>query len=940
MRLSTRNEKTMNSANTRSVVLSRTVIALAIAVSLSACGGGGGNTKSDAPTAGTPVTPVTPPKMCDAKNATNYGKGTVCAYTYNNVHHTNRVATGAAEAVDRRGLTGAGVKVALLDTGSPSNTSDLTGYAPLEGKVSGYKDFVTTSAPDDQLTISIGVGHGSYMASLINGKPITYDVTSPEYGTSTHYYYQGGIAQGVDLYWGRVCETAKSCSSNAITEGLKYFADQGVRIFNLSLGSTYSVSSANAFLSMAETAYKADALVVAATGNSGESEPVNPSALPVFYGKYADNWLAVGNVLLKAQVDRKDGDSFIGDLDSTSNWCGSAKDFCLVAPGNSLVILEQNNTVGAYVRGTSVSTALVSGAAAIVSEAYPWMSASNLQQTLLTTATDIGDAGVDEKFGWGMVNVNKAVEGPAQFTKDFSANVTSGYNSSFTNDISGGGGLVKSGAGRLDLTGSNSYKGLTDVQGGALGVSNRIVGDVSVASGASLLTSGNASIGGSLSLVDGSTLGVEMGSPLTVSGAMRADGTLYFSGVKTGYTPNSESVLSVVKAGSVNGTFDQVTYANNLFWSASLNYTATDISAELTKTSSSSSAQSLGLTQVVVDGGAQADTAIGSLDTTGITSDNEVFSIGLVRVMNSDNATAAASLSTLTGAVLGSARAAEVASDMNALRTIADHVAVSDKTERNVWGQVDSSEGAVRRTGYATSDWDRSGTTAGVDIPMDSATIGFVGNVSDLRVNAHGDRVKADQTSVYAWGHKEFADVYLTGLVGATRSKVDGSRSVLSGSVLDTVAFDRKDTSVQARIEAGYKVGAVVPFAAVGAVRNTQGSFTENNALGLTARSNSATASFVEVGARANGSTGNWFYNGAVVYRNVLTGRNLNYTAAFAGLNDTTFDVQAPGVDRERFRAVLGGGYSFNDAWKVYGQVSTETGSGQGPVNAAELGLR
>ena len=76
--------------------------------------------------------------------------------------------------------------------------------------------------------------------------------------------------------------------------------------------------------------------------------------------------------------------------------------------------------------GTSFAAPLVAGTAALVSEAYPWMTGHQLQQTLLTTATDIGDPGVDDVYGWGLLNAGKAVRGPAQFTDDWLANVTPG----------------------------------------------------------------------------------------------------------------------------------------------------------------------------------------------------------------------------------------------------------------------------------------------------------------------------------------------------------------------------------------------------------------------------------------------------------------------------------------------------------------------------------
>src|SRR5690606_25312575 len=110
----------------------------------------------------------------------------------------------------------------------------------------------------------------------------------------------------------------------------------------------------------------------------------------------------------------------------------------------------------------------VSGAAAVVWEAFPYFNNDLVRQTLLGTAVDIGAPGVDPVFGHGLLAVGKAVKGRGR--QDW-GQVTARFNtvrSVWSNDISGAGGITKAGSGDLDLTGQNSYRGKTVVEGGSL----------------------------------------------------------------------------------------------------------------------------------------------------------------------------------------------------------------------------------------------------------------------------------------------------------------------------------------------------------------------------------------------------------------------------------------------------------------------------------------
>ncbi|RIY32227.1 hypothetical protein CKF54_05295, partial [Psittacicella hinzii] len=162
--------------------------------------------------------------------------------------------------------------------------------------------------------------------------------------------------------------------------------------------------------------------------------------------------------------------------------CGVAKDDCLVAP---YIFTGYNGEDNAQeILGVSFSTPTVAGIGALVAQQFPWMTGANLKTVLKTTAYDLGATGVDENFGWGLVNLDTAVRGPGAFldgtTFEADLSYRAGLNDQFPdfnpnqyyflNDIQGNGNLTVSGGANdyLYLVGNQSYTGVTTVDSGNL----------------------------------------------------------------------------------------------------------------------------------------------------------------------------------------------------------------------------------------------------------------------------------------------------------------------------------------------------------------------------------------------------------------------------------------------------------------------------------------
>lgn len=268
-----------------------------------------------------------------------------------------------------------------------------------------------------------------------------------------------------------------------------------------------------------------------------------------------------------------------------SNYCGAAKAWCLAAPGVEVYSTYPISTYE-YDTGTSMSAPFVTGSAAVLRQVFPYMTARQIIEVLLITSTDIGNPGIDEIYGHGLINLGKAVKGPDQFATDpifapiFAVN-TEGFDSVWGNDISGTGGFSKAGAGMLTLTGSNTYTGDTTITGGVLRVngsiatSNLTVGEAATLQGigtvgnallAGVLSPGTSvgtlTVQGDLSLQDGATYLYEIdadqnGDLVVVTGtATIADEAVFELSAEDGVY--LDKLYPMLRAGTLNGTFENL----------------------------------------------------------------------------------------------------------------------------------------------------------------------------------------------------------------------------------------------------------------------------------------------------------------------------------------------------------------------------------------------
>jgi len=281
------------------------------------------------------------------------------------------------------------VKVGVMDFFSTTENSTaarearIRAYAPLQDKMDFFGEHLDIFQTTENQT------HGIYVSTTLLGSPV---------GS-----FKGGVAPDARLYAMNGYDTLS-------------LYEKGVRLFNSSTGLAISQRERDA----------GDCLYVVAGENESSSNMGGLGLMPLSDHRLRENMIVVG-ALHAVPPEWRYPDTILLDGSNPgysiyntgySNACGPSAMWCVTAVANLEVPSELNPEELGSVFGTSFAAPAVSGVAALVWEAYPWMSASNVQKTILTTASDIGEPGIDPIYGWGLVNARKAIDGPAQFFKN------------------------------------------------------------------------------------------------------------------------------------------------------------------------------------------------------------------------------------------------------------------------------------------------------------------------------------------------------------------------------------------------------------------------------------------------------------------------------------------------------------------------------------------
>lgn len=268
--------------------------------------------------------------------------------------------------------TGVGVTVAIIDSGSGP-------HPDLDANLIPGRSFIDGIESAGAIEVDAEKSHGTHVAGIVGA------VNGNGIGVS-------GVAPNARILPIRIFPPVGQSKSSDAALAIRFAADAGVKVINLSFG---GINRDQNTVDAIAYAVGKNILIVAAAGNDGPGEPPKWPAAD-------DNTIAVTAV---------DENRAVTEFDQRGDYID------ISAPGVRILSTQQANLpcsgvpqpIGyGCIGGTSMAAPFVSGAAALLFSARPQITAAQVRFLLMSTATDLGDAGKDTTFGAGLLNLPAA----------------------------------------------------------------------------------------------------------------------------------------------------------------------------------------------------------------------------------------------------------------------------------------------------------------------------------------------------------------------------------------------------------------------------------------------------------------------------------------------------------------------------------------------------
>lgn len=263
--------------------------------------------------------------------------------------------------------TGAGTKVAVLDSGVANDNPDIT------PKVVARANFTGGETGDDNY------GHGTHVAGIVAA-------------TANNTSGVAGTCPGCTILDGKVLNDSGVGSTSGLANGINWAVSNGAKVINMSLG----VRASRTLETAVNNAWNKGAVLVAAAGNGGNQTKIYP-------GAYA-------NVIAVAATDNNDAKASFSTYGAS--WVDIAAPGVNVYstfPNHTFVLGTQNKRSFGYDvgNGTSMSSPIVAATAALAWSSNPGATPISIRSKVESTADKI--AGTGTTWAHGRVNAHSAV---------------------------------------------------------------------------------------------------------------------------------------------------------------------------------------------------------------------------------------------------------------------------------------------------------------------------------------------------------------------------------------------------------------------------------------------------------------------------------------------------------------------------------------------------
>ena len=942
-------------------------------------GGGGGGGSSNLPiNPGTPSVPSTPStpsapstpedSFPTVANPLDSQKGNMLALKAR--LNTNRVNSTATIPTETNTYNGSTVKVGILDSDFSLPAVDQTTLSALYPGIEfipRVKDSSSSKHGEEVLEVLMDTNEARTVAGA------KFKAIAASVGSGGSDPTNGQIKPNIESYR-RVFA--------------KFDPNQKVKVVNQSFGgdsevenasygnirNTYFQGDTEAFVPFFEKKVNNDGgLFVWAAGNRKGSTRTNPgqdmnsvseeAGLPYLVNDLEKGWIAAIGIQPIEMEEFIDTDGTKKVREKAGGKLNIHESYHLAYAGDnakywSISADDRSVPLGnRYGTGSSYAAPRVSRAAALVAEKYDWMTADQVRQTLFTTTDDTeldaslaGTANAekrrrietypDRRYGWGMLNQERALKGPGAFmdvtkygnTNTFNADIPSGKVSYFENKIFGIGGLIKSGAGTLHLTNDNSYAGGSVVNGGTLEIHKIHSSEVTVNTAGKLVLHPKALIGYNeaffdiITTVDSTKITtdtnlrnkgiVEVNGTTPIIGgdyiAYKGSTTTFNNGAKLNVLGNIKVEDATVKVLS-NSYVTTQGLSNTVMEGKSVQGNIANVETDGMRTANvevqdGKVVATLSRQNPVeyIGEGAEASSknvaenvekVFQDLDKkvlSGTATREELAMGAIVQNMTTMGFTSATEM--MSGEIYASAQALTFSQAQNVNRDLSNRLAGLDNFKNSnkdseVWFSAIGSGGKLRRDGYASADTRVTGGQFGIDTKFEgTTTLGVALNYSYAKANfnRYAGESKSNMVGVSFYGKQELPyGFYTAGRLGLSNisSKVERELLTSTGETL-TGKINHHDKMLSAYIEIGKKFGWFTPFIGYSQDYLRRGSFNESEASwGIKADSKNYRATNFLVGARAEYVADKYKLQAYVTQAINTDKRDLTYEGNFTGSN-------------------------------------------------------